>query len=244
MSGELRTLDSKIIASLVLDGDMKGLTKPQQVEYYNFRCNQAGLDPSAKPFDLMVFQGKLVLYANKTCAEQLTAIHKLSHQITGREVVDGLYCVYARVSGPDGRFTENMGAANVEGLKGEARVNAMLKGTTKAIRRTVLAFCGLGELDETEVESLRAQGAVVGTIDDPPPVVPQVEWTDEERSAAAGMVADLAEALLEAGMAHEDMQWVIGKPSSKIGDPEMTLNTWTNRILTLRERELKKLEAV
>ena len=73
---------------------------------------------------------------------------------------------------------------------------------------------------------------------------PQIEWSDEERSAAAGMVADLAEALLEAGMPHEDMQKVIGVPSSKIGDPELSLNTWTNRILTLRERKLKKLEVV
>ena len=235
---ELRTINPDIIARLVLDGDLKGLTPPQRVEYYNFRCNQAGLDPSAKPFDLMTFQGKLVLYANKTAAEQLTAIHKLSHQITGKGVVDGLYCVSCRVTGPDGRYTENMGAAPVEGLKGEARVNALLKATTKAIRRTVLAFCGLGELDETEVESM--EGAVKVALD--APSVPQVEWTDEERTAAAGMVADLAEALLDAGMSHEEMQTVIAKPSMLIGDVECTLDTWTNRILGLRERKLAKLK--
>ena len=128
--------------------------------------------------------------------------------------------------------------------------HGMGSAITYARRYALAAICGIHQEDDdgnasvkparqVRQEAIPAQEAPQ-TADVPDPV----EWTDDERSAAAGMVADLAEALLEAGMAHEDMQRVIGKPSSKIGDPEMTLNTWTNRILTLRERELKKLEAV
>ena len=157
MSGELRTLDQNTIAQLVLLGDMKGLNDKQKMDYYSYRCQQAGLDPAAKPFDLLLLNNKLVLYANAGCTQQLTSLHGLSHEITGRELVDGIYCVFCRVRSKDGRSTENMGAVPVESLKGDAKANAMLKATTKAIRRTVLAHCGLGMLDETEVETI--QGA-------------------------------------------------------------------------------------
>lgn len=154
MSSELRTLTPEIISSLVINGDLSKLNPVQKVELYNYRCQQAGLDPSAKPFDLLTLNGKQVLYANAGATQQLTATRGLSHEVTNRELVDGIYCVFVRVKDKDGRSTENMGAVPVEGLKGEAKANAMLKATTKAIRRAVLAHCGLGMMDETEVETI------------------------------------------------------------------------------------------
>lgn len=154
MADELMTLDQGIVSSLVLNGDMGRLTPEQKVSYYNYRCQQAGLDPSAQPFNLLQLNGKLILYANAGASQQLTNNRDLSHQITDRELVDGIYCVFCRVTGKDGRSTENMGAVSVESLKGEAKANAMLKATTKAIRRSVLAHCGLGLMDETEVETI------------------------------------------------------------------------------------------
>ena len=242
MAAELRTLSESTLEAVILGGDLSKLSPKQRVEYVVNLCNRVGLDPATQPFQLMTFQGKMVAYAGRGCAAQLNQIHGLSHQITGTERVDDLYIVYDRCTGKGGRSTDEMGAVSISGKKGDDLANALMKGRTKAMRRATLTHVGLGVLDETEVESLQHQGAVIGTIDDPPAVVPQVEWTDEERSAAAGMVADLAEALLEAGMPHEKMQEVIGAPSSKIGDPELSLNTWMNRILTLRERQLKKLE--
>ncbi len=147
-------LDPAIIEMLVLYGDLKRLTPVQTVAYYNYKCQQAGLDPAAKPFDLLELNGKRLLYANAGATQQLTNNRRLSHQITNREIQDGVYCVFCRVSGPDGRSTENMGAVPIEGLKGEAKANAMLKATTKAIRRSVLAHCGLGVMDEEEVETI------------------------------------------------------------------------------------------
>jgi hypothetical protein len=42
----------------------------------------------------------------------------------------------------------------VKGLSGEALANALMKAETKAKRRATLSICGLGMLDETEVEDV------------------------------------------------------------------------------------------
>jgi len=154
MTNELATISPEIVSSIVLTGDIKALTPEQKVQYYDYRCRQAGLDPAAKPFDLLVLQGKAILYCNAGGTQQLCAVHKLSTAITHREKVDDIYCVSARVTGPDGRATENMGSVSLIGLKGEALGNAMMKATTKAIRRTVLSHVGLGMMDETEVDTI------------------------------------------------------------------------------------------
>jgi hypothetical protein len=154
MSNELIALDPAVISSLVINGDLKGLTAEQKVAYYNYRCQQAGLDPSAKPFDLLVLNGKQVLYANASATQQLCGTRGLSVQITQREKVEDIFMVSARVTDQQQRSTENTGAVSISGLKGESLANAMMKATTKAIRRTVLAHCGLGMLDETEAETI------------------------------------------------------------------------------------------
>ena len=154
MANDLMTINPSIVASIVLNGDIKDLTPREKVEYYDYRCRQAGLDPAAKPFDLLVLNGKHVLYCNAGGTQQLCAVHKLSTTITHREKIDDIYCVSARVTGQDGRQTENMGSVALAGLRGEALGNAMMKATTKAIRRTVLSHVGLGMMDETEVETI------------------------------------------------------------------------------------------
>ena len=152
--GEVAVIDPAIIESIVTKGDLSGLNQVQKVQYYNYRCNQIGLDPSAKPFDLLNLSGKQVLYANAGATQQLCNIHKLSTQITNKERLDDIYVVSVRVTGADGRSSENQGAVSIKGLGGDALANAILKCTTKAIRRSVLAHCGLGMLDETEVETI------------------------------------------------------------------------------------------
>ncbi len=156
MAGEsaIAVLDPAIQSSIVLRGDLSGLNEDQKKEYYLYRCRQVGLDPAAKPFDLLTLNGKQILYANAGATQQLCALHKLSTQITHRERVDGIYIVSVRCTGADGRVSENQGAVDVSTLVGERLANAILKATTKAIRRSVLAHCGLGMLDETEVETI------------------------------------------------------------------------------------------
>lgn len=229
---ELNTLNPAIIAKLVLTGDLKGLDDKQRVEYYGYRCNQAGLDPSAKPFDLLTLNGKLVLYANAGCTQQLTQIHGLSHEVTNRELVDGIYCVFVRVKGQDGRSTENMGAVPVDNLKGEAKANAMLKATTKAIRRAVLAHCGLGMLDETEVET------IPGAKPEPMPTLAMAEpsWTQEEVDDARIQMLTVADMLMDSGIAEERVKEAVAKASSAIDSGECSYGTFINRVNAMCER--------
>ena len=163
-------LDPKIQESLVLRGDLSGLNVEQKKEYYLFRCKQVGLDPATKPFDLLTLNGKEVLYANASATQQLCSLHRLSTQITHRESMDDIYIVSVRVTGADGRISENQGAVSVAGLAGEKLANAILKATTKAVRRSVLAHIGLGMLDETEVETIPDARRAAVDITPPPPV--------------------------------------------------------------------------
>jgi hypothetical protein len=153
-------LDENIIASLVTTGDLSRLSAAEKVAYYTYRCSQAGLDPAAKPFDLLRLNGKEILYANATCTQQLCANRKLSATIVKSEKMDDIYVVYSRVTDAEGRSTDNMGAVPLGGLKGDALSNAMMKATTKAIRRCVLAHCGLGMLDETETATIPGATAI------------------------------------------------------------------------------------
>jgi len=173
------TLDPKIQDSIVLRGDLSGLNEGQKRDYYLYRCRQVGLDPAAKPFDLLTLNGKQILYANAGATQQLCAIHKLSTQITHRERIDGIYVVSVRCTGADGRVSENQGAVDVSSLSGERLANALLKATTKAIRRAVLSHAGLGMLDETEVETIpEARRDAIVVTEDPKAI--EVEPIPEE----------------------------------------------------------------
>lgn len=146
-------LDETIIESLILRGDISGLTSKQKVEFYKVYCERIGLDPTAQPFKILKLQGKETLYLDRSGAQQLNKLHRVSHQITSREKADDLYIVTARASSGE-RFTESIGAVNIKGFIGDALANAMMKAETKAKRRATLDLLGLGILDETEVETI------------------------------------------------------------------------------------------
>ncbi len=193
MSGEVLKLETGMmlsastVESLVLNGDLNALTPEQRVEYVKYRCASLGLDPAAKPFELLKLNGKLVLYATKACTEQLCERRGLSVALGATEKIEDVLQVAARVS--DGRrSTENVGVVAVGNLKGEALANALMKARTKAIRRTVLAHCGLGMLDETEVETIT--GAVKieqagGNVASSPRVSPETSPAPSSEVASA-----------------------------------------------------------
>ena len=147
------TTQSEIIASLVINGDLSKLTPDQKVQYYRQFCERLGVDPISQPFKLLKLSGKETLYCDRGGAQQLSRVHKVSHKIVSREIINGIFVVTAQASSSD-RETENIGAVPVEGLKGEALANAMMKAETKAKRRATLDLLGLGMLDETEVETI------------------------------------------------------------------------------------------
>lgn len=155
MNNELSTeISPEIINSLILTGDMSNLTPGQQTQYYGAVCKDLGLNPLTQPFAIITLQGKKTLYATKGCTQQLANVRKINTEVKSRETKDTVYIVSVRATMPDGRFTDEDGIVGVSNLKGGDLANAMLKAITKAKRRAVLALCGLGMSDETEIEDI------------------------------------------------------------------------------------------
>jgi len=153
MSQELSNeISPEIINSLILNGDMSKLTPAQQTQYYTAVCKSLELNPLTQPFAIIVLNQKKMLYATKACTQQLANLRKINTEIKSKEIIDGVYIVNVRATLPDGRFTDDVGAVNIGGLKGQDFANAILKSITKAKRRAVLALCGLGLNDETEID--------------------------------------------------------------------------------------------
>lgn len=145
-----------ILEKVLIGGDLSKLTSAERLSFYKSTCDSLGLNSLTKPFDYITLNGKLTLYARKDATEQLRKIHEVSidPKTFTREVTEGIYVVTATASVPTGRTDVSIGAVSIEGLKGEARANAMMKAETKAKRRVTLSICGLGMLDETEVETI------------------------------------------------------------------------------------------
>lgn len=141
------------IEQVLVNGDLSKLAPAQRVIYYGKVCDSLGLNPLTKPFDYLSLNGKLVLYAKKDCTDQLRAIHGVSVRIIARENTDGVYVVTARATNRSGREDESIGAVPLPASAND-KANAIMKAETKAKRRVTLSICGLGVLDETEIETI------------------------------------------------------------------------------------------
>lgn len=160
------TLSSKV-EQVLMNGNLSNLAPDERVSYYNAVCSSLGLNPLTRPFDYLTLNGKLQLYAKRDATDQLRALHGISITITGRETTDGVHVVTARATERSGRTDESTGAVTVGGLKGDALANALMKAETKAKRRVTLSICGLGILDESELETVPH-----AVVQSPPPQLP------------------------------------------------------------------------
>jgi len=177
---QLPRISAETVESVLLKGDLAALKPQERVAYYDAICKSVGLNPLTRPFEYLTLNGKTILYALKSCSEQLRQIHNISVQIISREVIEGCYVVTARASLPNGRQDESIGAVSIDGLKGESRSNAMMKAETKAKRRVTLSISGLAYLDEHEVESVRGASHLsvnheTGEIAEPAPAATLTE---------------------------------------------------------------------
>lgn len=143
-----------------LAGDLSKLTEQDRLKFYGALCEFIGLNPLSRPFEWITFQNKLTLYANKGCAEQLRKIHGVSVKVVERREEFGCYIVRVEATDKSGRTDESLGAVAFKGFVGEGAANAMMKAETKAKRRVTLSICGLGMLDEAEVETITGAKAV------------------------------------------------------------------------------------
>lgn len=151
---EISKVNPEILSSLIINGDISKLNSQQRVEYITKLCERVGIDPLTQPFKILKLSGKEVLYADKGCTQQLCKVYGISTEVTKKEKIEDVYVVTVRASNSEGRFTDEDGAVTIGNLKGDYLANALMKAVTKSKRRAVLAFCGLGMLDETEVETI------------------------------------------------------------------------------------------
>jgi hypothetical protein len=124
------------------------------VQYYNQLCHSLNLNPVTKPFQIISFQGKSLLYATKDATEQLRKLNGVSVVEMTQEFQNELCITKCKVQDASGRFDIATGATNIAGLKGDALANSIMKSETKAKRRATLSICGLGILDETELDTM------------------------------------------------------------------------------------------
>ena len=68
------------------------------------------------------------------------------------EFKDDIFSVIVTMQAKDGRRDIDRGDVFVAGLKGIDLANARMRAMTKAKRRCTLSLCGLGWLDESEVQ--------------------------------------------------------------------------------------------
>ena len=160
------------IEDVVIRGDLANLTPQQRTEYVMSLCESLGLNWRTNPFEYLVLNGKLRLYAKRDAADQLRKINGISLEVVSR-VLDGeLFTVHVRAKDRDGRTDEDFGVVPFRGGATEAAANLMMKAITKAKRRVTLSISGLGFLDETEIPSKREQTTLV---EDEPSYVPPEE---------------------------------------------------------------------
>lgn len=159
------TINAQTIEQVLITGDLNRLTAEQRNIYYKSVCESLGLNPLTRPFDYIVLNGKLTLYARKDCTDQLRSLRGISIRLVTRESIEGVAIVTAQATDRAGRIDESTGAVSVTGLKGEALANAIMKAETKAKRRVTLSICGLGFTDETEVESIPSARFIVPLVD-------------------------------------------------------------------------------
>ncbi|ELP8608537.1 hypothetical protein QRV10_001054 [Campylobacter coli] len=138
----------------LVKGDLSKLSDVERASYVKNLCESLGLNMLTKPFEYIVLNGKLTLYANKSATDQLRQIRKVSITKTEVAQVGDIYMVTAYAATPDGRTDCDTGALNIKNLGGDNLANAIMKAITKAKRRVTLSICGLGMLDESELETI------------------------------------------------------------------------------------------
>jgi hypothetical protein len=159
-SSQLAIAGTKALEAYIAAGDIGKLGPDQRVALYRAVCDSMGLNPLTQPFQYLTLSGKTVLYATKSCTEQLRSIHGVSVVLMVKEVVGDILTVTVSVRDKTGREDISTGSVSLANLKGESLANAWMKCETKAKRRATLSICGLAILDETEVDSIAGAQAV------------------------------------------------------------------------------------
>lgn len=165
-----------VMERVVVGGDLSQLRPADRVRYYNEVCKSLGLNPLTRPFAYITLNGKLTLYAQRDCTDQLRRLHSISIDKPEIRFEDDWIIVTVAARNGDGRTDSDVGVVNKKDMRGDFG-NALMKAITKAKRRVTLSIVGLGWLDETEVETIPgarpAEQPVVAAIEAPAAVEPE-----------------------------------------------------------------------
>jgi hypothetical protein len=191
----------QIMEAVLIRGDLSQLTHEERAKYYIRVCDSLGLNPMTKPFEYLELNKRLVLYARKDCTDQLRRINGVSITELSETEREGVWIVTAYVRDAAGRTDAAKGAVSIVGLKGEALANALMKAETKAKRRATLSLCGLGFLDESEVDDIPAVAKTPPTKNSISQRAIAAGPTQAFRASAAGKLDEPVDELPEHSMA-------------------------------------------
>lgn len=156
-------MSAETIERVLIYNDLSKLTSEQRMNYYRAVCQSLGLNYLTRPFEFIVMKDKLTLYAKKDAADQLRKIHGVD--IDNVDIQHLPDCILVKAFGhtASGRKDVEIGVVMHTDMQGN-KANVLMKAVTKAKRRLTLSLCGLGWLDETEIETI--PDAKVVRVDD------------------------------------------------------------------------------
>lgn len=229
----IQTLDTAAISRLILSGDISKLNDAERVQYVHALCEATNLDIKFQPFQLLNLQGRQIVYATKAATEQLRKLHGISLEIVNTNVINDVFVVTARASMANGRTDTSTGAVNIANLKGDALANALMKAETKAKRRVTLSICGLGMLDESEIETIPAAQVIVADE-----ASGEVLKTKEQLLAELVRVVNMAEWLSDEKHA-EIIAWCEKATSGKVA---FNANKVAQKIIEFRQKNIEEVQ--
>ena len=185
--------DTNIAERVMVMGDLSQLNAQERVEYYGAVCRSLGLNPLTRPFDYIQLNGKLTLYAKKDAADQLRSLNGVSIDEAQVAETNDTFVVTVKGHDRNGRTDVEIGVVKKSDMRGDV-ANAQMKAMTKAKRRFTLSICGLGFLDETEVESIPSNVAVPVIVSDTGEIL-DAEMVDDKALAAWGELVERANAV-------------------------------------------------
>jgi len=151
----------------MVNNDLSKLDTQSRVMLVKGICDDLGLNWKTGPFQYINLKGRLTLYAKRDATDQLRRIYGVSATIisAGYVLDDNFYKVHVMVRDKTGRTDEASAYLFVKNLKAQELANELMKCETKAKRRATLSICGLGFLDELEVDDVKGMKHEEETVD-------------------------------------------------------------------------------
>ncbi len=218
-----------IIERVMVEGDLSKLSPQERTAYYLRTCESLSLNPMTRPFEYITLNAKLVLYARKDAADQLRRRDDISIGKPDIQFQDDLIIVTVEARTASGRTDSDVGVVKKSDMRGDV-ANALMKAITKAKRRVTLSICGLGFLDETEVETIpdaRPFTEQPAPTNGKPPAPDATQRTATAGKAAimeqAGRAKLLSVALQNGGFEYGALEGAIAEARKVYGDRTATI---------------------